>query len=46
MGLRVSDCYLFEYRDDWQALYPSLEWPVNTQKLGGLVTGNILPMTL
>jgi len=34
----------YEYRDDWQALYDAPEWPVNTQKLGGLITGNVLPI--
>ncbi|MEF8852185.1 MAG: hypothetical protein V5A44_07280 [Haloarculaceae archaeon] len=31
-------------KDDWMALYDAPEWPVNTQKLGGLITGNVVPI--
>lgn len=34
----------YEDKDGWTALYDAPEWPVNAQKLGGLITGNVLPI--
>lgn len=36
----------YEDKEDWMALNDAPEWPINTQKLGGLVTGNVIPLLL
>jgi hypothetical protein len=36
----------FEDRADWQALYNAPEWPIDTRRLGGLITANFAPVVL
>ena len=33
-------------KNQWQELYDAPEWPINTRKIGAIVTGNLVPVAL